>query len=123
MNFISLQARCASQELAEERGTFPNYPESIWKDKNFPSQCHSYLYCPHRKYKFDCFCIQWYRALFALAFRRYVLDNTELLEVNPLLKKIEKLSNSGRNLEGNLEKGNLEELMFRRSFTVSLLLL
>lgn len=110
MNFISLQARCASQELAEERGTFPNYPESIWKDKNLPLRNATLTsIAPTGSISLIASVSSGIEPFFALAFRRYVLDNTELLEVNPLLEeKLKSYQIPEEIWKVILEKGNLE---------------
>jgi len=110
MNFISFQARFASQELAEKRGTFPNYPQSIWADKDLPLRNATLTsIAPTGSISLIASTSSGIEPFFALAFRRYVLDNTELLEINPLLEeKLNSYQVPEETWKIIWEKGNLE---------------
>jgi len=110
MSFISFQARCASQELAERRGTFPSYPESRWAEKDLPLRNATLTsIAPTGSISLIASVSSGIEPFFALAFRRYVLDNTELLEINPILEeKLKTYSVPEETWKVILEKGNLE---------------
>jgi len=110
MNFISFQARFASQELAEKRGTFPNYPQSIWADKDLSLRNATLTsIAPTGSISLIASVSSGIEPFFALAFRRYVLDNTELLEINPLLEeKLKSYQIPEETWKIIWEKGNLE---------------
>ncbi len=110
MNFISFQARFASQELAEKRGTFPNYSQSIWADRDLPLRNATLTsIAPTGSISLIASVSSGIEPFFALAFRRYVLDNTELLEINPLLEeKLKSYQIPEETWKVILEKGSLE---------------
>lgn len=89
MHFIALEARLASMDLAARRGTFPNYPKSVWAEKNLPLRNATLLsIAPTGSISIIASCSSGIEPLFALVFRRYVLEHTELLEVHPLLEEM-----------------------------------
>jgi len=89
MHFIALEARMASLDLAVRRGTFPNYPQSIWAKKNLPLRNATLLsIAPTGSISIIASCSSSIEPFFALAFRRYVLEHTELVEVHPLLEEM-----------------------------------
>lgn len=89
MHFIALEARAASMDLASRRGTFPNYPQSVWAERNLPLRNATLLsIAPTGSISIIASCSSGIEPLFALAFRRYVLEHTELLEVHPLLEEM-----------------------------------
>jgi len=89
MHFIALEARMASLDLAARRGTFPNYPQSVWAKKNLPLRNATLLsIAPTGSISIIASCSSGIEPLFALAFRRYVLEHTELVEVHPLLEEM-----------------------------------
>ncbi|MEN3202954.1 MAG: adenosylcobalamin-dependent ribonucleoside-diphosphate reductase [Atribacterota bacterium] len=89
MHFVALEARLASMDLAARRGTFPNYPKSVWSERNLPLRNAALLsIAPTGSISIIASCSSSIEPLFALAFRRYVLEHTELLEVHPLLEEM-----------------------------------
>jgi len=92
MGFIQDVSHAASRELAEQRGVFPNYENSILKDKK------EYRYrnattttiAPTGTLSIIANCSSGIEPLFALSFVRRVMDNDELLEVNPCFEKTAK---------------------------------
>jgi ribonucleoside-diphosphate reductase alpha chain len=90
MSFVQDEARKASIALAEERGVFANFGESILKDK------------PHCRYRnattttiaptgtlsIIAGCSSGIEPLFGLSFVRNVMDNDELIEVNPYFESV-----------------------------------
>ncbi|MGC8778103.1 MAG: adenosylcobalamin-dependent ribonucleoside-diphosphate reductase [Candidatus Caldatribacteriaceae bacterium] len=89
IQFIALQARSASVKLAEKRGTFPRYTESIWVKRGLPLRNATLLsIAPTGSISLIASCSSGIEPLFALAFRRYVLGHTEIVEVHPLLEEM-----------------------------------
>lgn len=89
IQFIAFQARRASMELAEERGTFPRYLESVWARRNLPLRNATLLsIAPTGSISLIASCSSGIEPLFALAFRRYVLGGTEIVEIHPLLDEM-----------------------------------
>lgn len=89
IQFIALQARLASMKLAEKRGTFPRYPESIWAQRGLPLRNATLLsIAPTGSISLIASCSSGIEPLFALAFRRYVLGQTEIVEIHPLLEEM-----------------------------------
>ncbi len=110
MHFISLQARLASHHLAEERGVFPHYEGSMWAKKNFPVRNATLLsIAPTGSISLIASCSSSIEPLFALAFRRYILGGTELVEIHPFLKEIlSQYRVTEKIKERILEKGTVE---------------
>ena len=48
MEFIQTESHKASQQLASERGTFPNWRFSIWHEQGVDAQCDSNYHSAHR---------------------------------------------------------------------------
>jgi ribonucleoside-diphosphate reductase alpha chain len=89
MHFIALEARKASLELASQRGPFPNYSQSVWAKENLPLRNATLLsVAPTGSISIIASCSSSIEPLFALAFRRYVLEKAELFEIHPLLEEM-----------------------------------
>jgi ribonucleoside-diphosphate reductase alpha chain len=92
MGFIQRESREASRNLAEQRGEFPNYGQSIFKEME---NCRyrnatTTTIAPTGTLSIIAGCSSGIEPLFALSFVRRVMDNDELLEVNPYFEKVAK---------------------------------
>lgn len=83
MKFINDEARKASKKLAEERGDFPNYDKSTWKEKKMPARNATVTtIAPTGTISIIADASSGIEPLFAVAYTRNVLEHTKLLEVN-----------------------------------------
>ena len=92
MEFIQRESRNASRVLAEERGVFENFDQSIYKEM---ADCRirnasTTTIAPTGTLSIIAGCSSGIEPLFALSFVRHVMDDDELLEVNPYFERIAK---------------------------------
>jgi len=93
ISFIRENAREMSVELAEHRGPFPNFDESIYKVPNQPKlrNATTTTIAPTGSIGIIAGCSSGIEPLFAISYiRANVLNDEELIEVNPLFEKIAK---------------------------------
>ena len=89
MGFIEEEAVKASEELARDRGVFPNWEESTWKDKGRRVRNATLTtIAPTGTISIIAGCSSGVEPIFALAFIRNVMDNTELPEAHPALERV-----------------------------------
>ena len=89
MQFIQEKAHEASQNLSEERGLFPNWEQSIYKERDLKlrnATCTTIA--PTGTLSIIAGCSSGIEPLFALSFIRNVMDNDKLLEVNPYFEEV-----------------------------------
>jgi ribonucleoside-diphosphate reductase alpha chain len=88
MGFIDEEAKRASQDLAETRGTFPNYEGSTWEQRGRRLRNATVTtIAPTGTISIIAGCSSGVEPLFALALIRNVMDNTELPEAYPLFEQ------------------------------------
>ena len=90
MSFIQEESRKVSIALAEERGVLKNFDKSIFKDK---AGCRyrnatTTTIAPTGTLSIIAGCSSGIEPLFGLSFKRNVMDNDELIEVNPHFEMI-----------------------------------
>jgi ribonucleoside-diphosphate reductase alpha chain len=90
MKFIDDTARKASAELAESRGVFPNWEESIWKNEIKMKVRNATLTCvaPTGTISIIADCSGGIEPLYSLVFLRQVLSGKKLLQINPYFKTV-----------------------------------
>lgn len=89
MGFITKTARKASMELAEERGSFPNYKGSVWEKRGIKVRNASITtIAPTGTLSIIASTSSGIEPIFAVSFYRSVMGGTRLLEVNPVFERI-----------------------------------
>ena len=114
MSFIQKEAHEASKALAKERGVFPNFEKSIYKDKPDCRYRNATVttIAPTGTLSIIAGCSSGIEPVFALCFVRNVMDNDKLLEVNPYFEKIAKERGfySKELMERIAEKGSIQDM-------------
>jgi len=84
MGFVGEQARAASRELGEVRGSFPNFPHSEWPGRGFPAlrNIGCTTVAPTGTLSIIAGCSSGIEPLFALSYLRDVLEGTRMVEHN-----------------------------------------
>lgn len=90
MGFIQREAKAASASLAEERGPFPNLPQSIYSGKDNLRNATVSTIAPTGTLSIIAGCSSGVEPLFAVSFVRNVMEGTKLLEINPHFEKVAK---------------------------------
>ncbi|NOZ59297.1 MAG: vitamin B12-dependent ribonucleotide reductase [Euryarchaeota archaeon] len=87
MGFIQREAKQASRELAEQRGSFPNIDKSIYAGEAMRNATVTTI-APTGTISIIAGTSSGIEPLFAISFIRNVMEGTKLLEVNPLFERI-----------------------------------
>ncbi len=92
MQFINEQGHSASQELAKERGPFPNFKGSIYDKKGQPPMRNATVttIAPTGTISIMANASSGVEPLFAVSYVRQVMDNDILVEVHPYFEAIAK---------------------------------
>jgi len=89
MHFIQEESKKASIELAEKKGVFPYFDKSIYKDLGIKLRnATTTTIAPTGTLSIIASVSSGIEPLFAISYIRNVMDNDELVEVNPLFKKV-----------------------------------
>jgi len=127
MAFIQDRGREASREMALKRGSFPNFDRSVLKDRwDAMRNAAVTTIAPTGTISIIAGASSGIEPVFALAFKRHVLDGKELAEINPLLEVVAKregfYSESFMNKiaeTGHFEKGAQVPERIRRIFVTA----
>ncbi len=114
MQFIQENAHDASRNLAEEKGVFGNYDQSVYKDRGIKYRnATTTTIAPTGTLSILSGCSSGIEPLFALSFVRNVMDNDKLLEVNPFFEKvaIERGFYSRELMDTIAKTGSIREIM------------
>lgn len=88
MGFITATGHEKSEELAAERGAFPLFGESIFRDGKPLRNATITTIAPTGTLSIIAGCSSGVEPVFAFAYIRNVMDNTEMIEINPILKEV-----------------------------------
>ncbi|MFH0749225.1 MAG: adenosylcobalamin-dependent ribonucleoside-diphosphate reductase [Candidatus Bathyarchaeota archaeon] len=89
--FFSEEAGKASEELAKQRGPFPNFEKSIWRDRvSGRRNATVTTIAPTGTISIIAGCSSGIEPLFAITFMRHVLEGARLFELNPLFERVAK---------------------------------
>ncbi len=90
MAFFQKESHEASKYLGEERGTFANFDKSVFQDRDGCSyrNATTTTIAPTGTLSIIAGCSSGIEPLFALSFIRRVMDNDELMEVNPYFESV-----------------------------------
>ena len=114
MSFIQEESKKASTVLAEERGVFPNFGRSVFKDRR---NCRyrnatTTTIAPTGTVSIIAGCSSGIEPLFGLSFSRNVMDADGLTEINPYFEMVarERGFFSGELMDRVAESGTLREI-------------
>lgn len=90
MKFIDEESKAASVELAGKRGSFPNFKKSFWPKRGYDKirNATTTTIAPTGSISIIANASGGVEPLFAISFIRNILDNTEMIEVNPIFERI-----------------------------------
>lgn len=88
MDFITEKGRKESMALAKERGSFPLFSESIFASGEPLRNATITTIAPTGTLSIIAGCSSGVEPVFAYVFIRNVMDGTEMIEVNPVLREI-----------------------------------
>jgi len=88
--FIQDKAHQASRKLAQQRGSFPNWQDSIWNtDRQIPMRnAACTTIAPTGSISIIAKCSSGIEPIFKLAYKRRALDGAEFVQLHPLLERL-----------------------------------
>jgi ribonucleoside-diphosphate reductase alpha chain len=113
MKFIEEEGHRRSEELGQQRGSFPNFERSIWKDKHSALRNSTVTtIAPTGTISIIAGCSSGIEPIFAISFIRNVLGGTRLFETNPLFEMMAKQRGfySARLLEEIAQTGSVKNI-------------
>ena len=116
MEFVNVEGHKASQKLAEERGPFPAYQESVFAERKQGPYRNATVttIAPTGTLSIIAGCSSGVEPLFALCFTRNILDGERLVEVNPYFEAA--LTDAGAYspelMENVVAKGSIKPMEF-----------
>ncbi|WP_343281870.1 adenosylcobalamin-dependent ribonucleoside-diphosphate reductase, partial [Ligaoa zhengdingensis] len=112
MGFITETGRQESRELARARGSFPLFAESIYADGEPLRNATVTTIAPTGTLSILAGCSSGVEPVFAFAYIRNVMDGTEMIEVNPVLKEVltERGLYSDELMKKVIEAGSLQHI-------------
>ncbi len=111
MEFIQVEGRKASEQLAAERGAFPSFKKSIFAKGTPLRNATITTIAPTGTLSIIAGCSSGVEPLFALAFVKNVMDGDKLLEVNPYFEKELKNNNlhTPETMEALMQYGSIQD--------------
>ncbi|MBS3052567.1 MAG: adenosylcobalamin-dependent ribonucleoside-diphosphate reductase [Candidatus Aenigmarchaeota archaeon] len=130
MKFITEEGRKMSVELGEEKGSFDEFENSIWKERKYKTMRNSTIttIAPTSNLSIISGCSHSIEPLFSITYVRNVVSSlgTNLIETNPLFEKVAKERGfySEKLMQEVLSKGSIHDIKeipedVRRVFTTS----
>jgi ribonucleoside-diphosphate reductase alpha chain len=113
MRFVEEESHKKSVEIGEERGSFPNFDKSIWKDKYSAMRNATVTtIAPTGSISIIAGCSSGIEPIFAISFIRNVLSGTRLFETNPLFEMAAKKRGfySAKLLEEIAKTGSVQKI-------------
>lgn len=112
MGTVQIEGRNASIALAEERGAFPSYENSIYSEETPIRNSTITTIAPTGSLSIIAGCSSGIEPLFAVSFVRNVMEGTKLIEINPYFEKEAKAQGllSRELMERIAETGSISEI-------------
>ena len=113
MKFIEEESHKKSVEIGEERGSFPNFENSIWRDRYGAMRNATVTtIAPTGSISIIAGCSSGIEPIFAVSFIRNVLGGTRLFETNPLFETMAKKRGfySAKLLEEIAKTGSVQKI-------------
>ena len=114
MNFINEKAREAGMALANQRGPFPNWNESIWRTQRNKKVRNAAVTCiaPTGTISIIADCSSGIEPVFSPVFIRRILGGEKMLQINPVFKQIAtKAGFYSKDLEKQIAKaGSIQQI-------------
>jgi ribonucleoside-diphosphate reductase alpha chain len=114
MEFINETARQSSSELADLRGPFPNWINSIWRTKRNTKVRNAAITCaaPTGTISMIADCSCGIEPAYSLVFRRRISGDSKTMLINPVFKQVaEKEGIYNKNLERQISKtGSIQNI-------------